>query len=532
MTAFLSLLTALGWSLLDSIWQMAALWVAYGLLTAGCKRFSAAEKHNLALLFVLMGSSWFLFSLVEYLNEPREHFISGFIPVSVKTNRWIPYLSGVYLIIITGRFVQSGFQYYKRNKCNSGLAASPVMQSFADCQSRLMGISRKVNVYISELAETAETCGYLKPVILLPVSLVTKLSTRQLEAILTHELLHIRRNDYIINICMTCYRGIFFFNPFARFFYTAVARERELACDDGVLEMRYEADLYADALFCLEKYRHVHPDFSLAVDGNRPWLLMERIRRLLGNTIIEKKQIRPVMIINGMMALCLFCLQQKSAPPVAIVPLSKHIITTKPVQYKLRAVEISRLDHELAVKIHARNLNKKSKTVPEWKTELITNAEPVEASETENPSEQIYFADHNEARDYSNQPAAPLTVEPIPAIPGTPYVASSSLSYESIPETAARDSIPQLIIPDGMQKLIADTRIEVATSLKKMETELQKNNRQFRAMEIRDQKLIELHKKDIRPILRKIRIDLKNKKQEIDRLKIQLQVTDQEIIHI
>ncbi len=532
MTAFLSLLTALGWSLLDSIWQMAALWVAYGFLTTGYKRFSAAEKHNLALLFVLIGSSWFLLSLVQYLNEPKEHFISGFIPVSVKTNRWIPYLSGVYLIIITGRFVQSGFQYYTRNKCNDGLATPPMMQSFADCQSRVMGISRKVYVYISELAETAETCGFLKPVILLPVSLVTKLSARQIEAILTHELLHIRRNDYIINICMTCYRGIFFFNPFARFFYTAVERERELACDDGVLEMCYEADLYADALFCLEKYRHVHPDFSLAADGNKPWLLMERIRRLLGKTTIEKKPVRPVMIINGMMALFLFCLQQKSAPPVAVVSLSENFITIKPVQYKMKAIELSRANHELTVKIHVRNPNKKRKPVPERETELVANAETVEASEAENPSEQIYFADHNEARDYSNQPAAPLKVEPIPAIPGTPYIASSSLSYESIPEAPAGDSTPQLTIPDGIQKQIADTRIEVSTSLRKMETELKKNNRQFKAMEIRNQKLIELHKKDIRPILQKIRIDLKNKKQEIDRLKIQLQVTDQEIIHI
>ena len=83
-----------------------------------------------------------------------------------------------------------------------------------------------------------------------------------------------------------------------------------------------------------------------------------------------------------------------------------------------------------------------------------------------------------------------------------------------------------------MQKVIADTRIEVATSLKKMETELKKNSRQFKTMELRNQKLIELHRKDIRPILEKIRLDLKIKKQEIDRLKIQLQVTDQEIIHI
>ena len=418
MSAFLSLLTTLGWSLLDSIWQMAALWLAYSFLSSGNKRFSAAEKHNLALLFVLIGSSWFLFTLVELLNEPRDHFISGFIPVSVKTNRWIPYLSGIYLIIIAGRFVQSGFQYYGRNKNKDDLSGPPMMQSFADCQSRVMGISRKVCVYISELAETAETFGYLKPVILLPVSLVTRLSARQIEAILTHELLHIRRNDYLINICMTCFRGIFFFNPFARLFYTAVARERELACDDGVLEMCYEADVYADALFCLEKFRQVHPGFSLAADGNRPWLLMERIRRLLGKTTIEKKQLRPVMIVNGMMALSLFCLQQKSSPPVASAHINEPVVTVVPARYELRAVEIKKTDQEPVVKIHPPVPDKKMKPVPDGKSEVITDAVPSDDQDAENQADQIYFADHNEVRDYSNQQSAALTVEPVPAIPG------------------------------------------------------------------------------------------------------------------
>lgn len=214
------------------------------------------------------------------------------------------------------------------------------------------------------------------------------------------------------------------------------------------------------------------------------------------------------------------------------VPLYERSVATDPARYELKAIEIKQTDHELAIKNHARNPDKKKKPVPEWKSEENPDAPPLNDQETGNEADQIYFADHNEARDYSNQPASAITVEPIPAIPGTPYVSSSSLSYESVPESPAGDSTPQLIIPDGLQKVIADTRIEVATSLRKMETELKKNSRQFKAMEIRNQKLIELHKKDIRPILEKIQLDLKIKKQEIDRLKIQLQITDQEIIHI
>src|SRR5204863_1511455 len=126
---------------------------------------------------------------------------------------------------------------------------------FADRYARLLGITRRVQVYLSDLAETAQTGGFLKPFILLPISLVTRLSPLQVETILVHELFHIRRNDYLINICMSCFRSIFYFNPFAHLFYRAMARERELACDDGVLEMGFAPGIYAEALFSLEKFR-------------------------------------------------------------------------------------------------------------------------------------------------------------------------------------------------------------------------------------------------------------------------------------
>ena len=144
-------------------------------------------------------------------------------------------------------------------------------------------------VLLSEKTETAETSGFLKPLILLPLSLLTRLSPAQVEAILVHELYHIRRNDYLINILATCFRSIFFFNPFAQLFYKALERERELACDDGVLELGYEPGIYAEALFSLEKYRQTNPGFSLAVDGKKPWLLMERIRRVLGKPALKEK---------------------------------------------------------------------------------------------------------------------------------------------------------------------------------------------------------------------------------------------------
>ncbi len=82
-----------------------------------------------------------------------------------------------------------GFNIYGRKKWKAANLISPVLQSFVDRYARVLGISPESTVYLSDLAETAETSGFFKPLILLPVSLVTRLSPQQMEAILIHELL-------------------------------------------------------------------------------------------------------------------------------------------------------------------------------------------------------------------------------------------------------------------------------------------------------------------------------------------------------
>ena len=314
MSAYQSALTVLGWCLLDSIWQMAVMWMGYKMVTAGNKRISPAAKHNLILLFVFIGTEWFIYSFIHLLNEPTARFLPGFLPVLPVANDWITWLSIVYLLILSVRLLQYAAQYFRSSQNVNSKSPSPVFQVFADRYSKILGIHRKVQVYFCTLAETAETSRFFRPIILLPVSIISQLSPQQIEAILVHELFHIRRNDYLTNICMSCFRGIFFFNPFAHLFYKELARERELACDDGVLELGFTPDLYAETLFSLEKFRQPSPGFSLAADGNKPWLLMERIRRVLGKPELRQDRFSPLIIISGLIALCLIILR----PPVSV----------------------------------------------------------------------------------------------------------------------------------------------------------------------------------------------------------------------
>jgi Zn-dependent protease with chaperone function len=401
MSAYQSFLTVLGWSLVNSFWQMAVLWIIYYVLTVSNNRISCAGKHNLILVFAFIGAEWFIYTLIHLMNEPVKPFNAGFIDISSSANSWIYVFSLVYIGILIFRSLQYlvRSQDFRLDKIEKAFSSN--LQSFTDRNSRILGVTRRVRVYLSELAETAQTSGFFKPVILLPVSLVTRLSPTQIEAILIHEIFHIRRNDYLINICMSCFRRIFFFNPFAHLFYKALERERELACDDGVIEMGFPADQYAEALFKLEKFRQVQPGFYLAADGNKPWLLMERICRLLGKPNFKRNQFNPLIILSSFTSILLFGLKittpgrykekgQNTVVRVSIAPTEFTSAPMKIVQFEKTAI---------------------SKRSKQWKSEKVRIPKVAELpsfSEQPDlvsfaPTALAYFTGDKIQRNYSNR---------------------------------------------------------------------------------------------------------------------------------
>jgi beta-lactamase regulating signal transducer with metallopeptidase domain len=530
MSAYVSFLTVLGWTLLDSIWQMAVLWLVYYLLTSGNIRISSAGKHNLILVFVFIGAEWFVYTLIHLLNEPTARFSPGFIPVSSSANRLIPYMSTVYLGVLIFRFLQFSFQSYIWRKNKPLKTLSSELQSFAERYSKLMGITKKVKVYLSDLAETAQTSGFFKPFILLPISLVTRLSPKQVEAILIHELFHIRRNDYLINICMSCFRSIFFFNPFAHLFYEALERERELACDDGVLELGFDPDQYAEALFCLEKFRQVQPDFSLAAAGNKPWLLMERICRLLGKPARKNNRFSSLIFLSLLTAVVLFGIQPiKPKKKENSIQLAATLLPVYPSGYEYEQRNINQIQKENVVRpsVHRRQL-KSQRMRPETPQSIPENATLVEPQQVI----KAFYAENKIVKDFSNQQEGDVNQAPILSIPGAPYLPSVTLSYQAVPEIIWQDSIGNLVMQNGFQDLLTANRIKSIASLVALESELEKNRKQLKEIELKNRKFILLNQKKLKPLLEEINHQIKLKKQKINNLKVRLENSEEEIIHI
>jgi bla regulator protein BlaR1 len=136
--------------------------------------------------------------------------------------------------------------------------------------------------------------GFLKPVILLPITLSTYLEAEEIEAILMHELAHIKRNDYIINLLQQVITTLLFFNPCVLLINKIIGEERENSCDDLVVDSTKAPVVYAKALFKLEQNRQNELQLALAVTGKK-YQLLNRIERIM-KTKKQMPSIRPTLV--------------------------------------------------------------------------------------------------------------------------------------------------------------------------------------------------------------------------------------------
>ena len=162
----------------------------------------------------------------------------------------------------------------------------PLQQRLEELSIRL-GVRRAVGLLESALIEVPTVVGWLRPVILLPASTLTGLRPEQLEAILAHELAHVRRYDYLINIVQTVVEILGFYHPAVWWVSRRIRIERENCCDDLAVHVCGSSLQYAKALACMEEIRHSAGDLAMAATGGS---LMARIARLLGRPAVDDRR--------------------------------------------------------------------------------------------------------------------------------------------------------------------------------------------------------------------------------------------------
>jgi len=163
---------------------------------------------------------------------------------------------------------------------------------------RRLGIEHAVTLLESSMAPVPAVVGWLRPVILVPASAFAGLTPQQLEAILAHELAHVRRHDYLVNLLQAAVETLLFYHPAVWWVSSQVRQERESCCDDLAVSVCGDRLGYARALAALEGLRT--PRLALGADGGS---LLRRIRRLAG--VPETAGGAPVAWVAGALALAL-----------------------------------------------------------------------------------------------------------------------------------------------------------------------------------------------------------------------------------
>ena len=143
------------------------------------------------------------------------------------------------------------------------------------------GLHRPLQLLESLRLQTPVVIGHFKPVLLLPAGLAAGLPVDEVEALLAHELAHVMRRDYLVNVLQNLVEILYFFHPGVRWLSACVRQEREHCCDDFAVALCGDAQHYARALARLQAGEMAYPEPALAAVG-RPQKLLRRIVRLLG----------------------------------------------------------------------------------------------------------------------------------------------------------------------------------------------------------------------------------------------------------
>ncbi|MBW8016747.1 MAG: M48 family metalloprotease [Planctomycetes bacterium] len=152
--------------------------------------------------------------------------------------------------------------------------------------SALLGVNRAVEIVESALVESPAVIGWLKPVILLPASILTGFSAEQIEAILAHELAHIKRCDYLVNMLQTGVEILGFYHPAVWWISKKIRAERENCCDDIAVKVSGDRVEYAKTLALFDGIRASKPELAVAASGGS---LFQRICRLVQKDSIAVK---------------------------------------------------------------------------------------------------------------------------------------------------------------------------------------------------------------------------------------------------
>ena len=178
-----------------------------------------------------------------------------------------------------------GWMLAERFRSRMVRPASSAWQRTLDRLKTQVSVSRPVRLLVSGALHVPANIGCLRPIVLVPVGALTGLPAAQIEALLIHELAHIRRHDYLLNILQSAIEAVFFYHPAVWWISGHMRAERELCCDDIAVSLTGDPVVYARALAEFDSQDWIQTVVMAANGGS----LASRIARLLGHPSVSRR---------------------------------------------------------------------------------------------------------------------------------------------------------------------------------------------------------------------------------------------------
>jgi uncharacterized protein (TIGR03435 family) len=339
----------LGWVLLHFLWQGALIAALYAAMRIGIARTSRPNVRYIlacAALAAMIAAPLVTWSLMRPSEAPASTHLIDRVPLAASTTaatlpvslretvssapsaQFLPWVVAIWLagaIALSIRLI-GGWVIAARLRSTLVRPAPPEWQRTLNRLKARVGVSRPVRLLISALAQAPAVVGWLRPVVLVPIGALAGLPSEQIEALLIHELAHIRRHDYLVNILQSVAEALLFYHPAVWWVSGHIRTERELCCDDVAVSIGGDALTYALALAEIESSRPAHLTAAMAANGGS---LADRIARLLGQSRpVSRTLPGPAVIVSAILlvvAACVMFGQSADLPRFAVASIKRGL---------------------------------------------------------------------------------------------------------------------------------------------------------------------------------------------------------------
>ncbi len=339
-------------TLLHSLWQgillasVAALVLVYTKNAGAVLRYNLLSGVLLAFIFISFGTFCYELYAVKSNNvqvteamtaatgnnnvparPAQSHLIEKIILIFKSCEQFIVF---TWFIVIALKLINllTGLRSVHRLKHTQVSSAGDYWNEQLKVLAAKAGVARPVILLKSTIAEIPMVLGHLKPFILFPASALTTLAAEEIEAILLHELAHIRRKDYLVNILQSLAEILFFFNPAVLWVSLLIKEERENCCDDIAIREVKNKKQFIRALVSFQEH-NLASKYAASFSGEGNYLL-NRVKRIITNNNKTLSNMEKIFLATGIIVTCFiavaFTNHQEFSLKNVIPPNSKEIV--------------------------------------------------------------------------------------------------------------------------------------------------------------------------------------------------------------